>query len=151
LFAGDDFVRGLRAGELGPDAVVSTDFARRHDELHGVTRRRQFWWGPRTRSYRARITDSVEGAGFFRSGIGDLASKLAGPGTTNPRGLYDRILHASTGIQLQWIVPGIGVPVRAYYAVNVLRLDRWLPMPDGALFHAHDRFSAFGWGLGSLF
>jgi len=24
LFAGDDFVRGLRAGELGPDAVVST-------------------------------------------------------------------------------------------------------------------------------
>jgi len=32
-----------------------------------------------------------------------------------------------------------------------LRLDRWLPMPDGSSFHAHDRLSAFGWALAPMF
>jgi len=48
-------------------------------------------------------------------------------------------------------VPGMQVPVRAYYAVNVLRLNRFLQLPDGSLFHAHNRLFAFGWALGMLF
>ena len=55
------------------------------------------------------------------------------------------------GVRLNWTVPGVGVPIRVFYAINVLRLNRWLPMQDGSLFHVQDRFSAFGWGLGSLF
>jgi hypothetical protein len=61
------------------------------------------------------------------------------------------VLHGSTGLELRWTVPGIGVQVRAYYALNVLRLDRRVLLPDGSLLRAHDRFSALGWGLGSLF
>jgi hypothetical protein len=41
--------------------------------------------------------------------------------------------------------------VRAYYAVNVLHLNRFLLLPDGTLFHAHNKLFAFGWALGALF
>jgi hypothetical protein len=41
--------------------------------------------------------------------------------------------------------------VRGYYAVNVLRLNRFLALSGGSVFHAHNRFSAFGWALGTLF
>jgi len=150
LFAGDDFVRGLRAGELGPDAVVST-ISPAGTTNYTASPAGANLVGATNAEYRARITDSVEGAGFFDLGSGILLPNWLGPVRPTLADSTNRILHASTGIQLQWIVPGIGVPVRAYYAVNVLRLDRWLPMPDGSLFHAHDRFSAFGWGLGSLF
>jgi hypothetical protein len=61
------------------------------------------------------------------------------------------LLRGSTGIELQWRVPGIQVPVRGYYAVNVLRLNRFLALPGGSVFHAHSRFSVFGWALGTLF
>jgi len=150
LFAGDDFVRGLRAGELGPDAVVST-ISPAGTTNYTASPAGANLVGATNAEYRARITDSMEGAGFFDLGSGILLPNWLGPVRPTLADSTNRILHASTGIQLQWIVPGIGVPVRAYYAVNVLRLDRWLPMPDGALFHAHDRFSAFGWGVGSLF
>jgi hypothetical protein len=55
------------------------------------------------------------------------------------------------GIELRWTVPGIQVPVRAYYAVNVWRLNRFLQLPDGSPFRAHNRLFAFGWALGMLF
>jgi hypothetical protein len=61
------------------------------------------------------------------------------------------IVHGSTGIELRWTVPGIGVPVRAYYALNVLRLNSSVWMPDGSLLHLRNPLTAFGWGLGSLF
>jgi hypothetical protein len=61
------------------------------------------------------------------------------------------MLHGSTGIELRWTVPGVQVPVRAYYAVNVLRMNRFSSLSDNSFFHAHNRFSAFGWGLGALF
>ena len=66
-------------------------------------------------------------------------------------GSTNGILHGSIGIELRWTVPGIQVPVRGYYAVNVLRLNRFLQLTDGSLFHARNRFSAFGWALGTLF
>ena len=55
------------------------------------------------------------------------------------------------GIEFRWTVPGVNVPIRAYYAVNVLRLDRSIRLSEKSIFFARNRFSAFGWGLGSLF
>jgi outer membrane protein assembly complex protein YaeT len=150
LFAGDDFVRGLRAGELGPDAVVSSTSATGTTTYSASPAGANLITAANA-EYRVRLTGSTEAAGFFDVGSGKLLPNWLGQ--TRPA-LVDStngILHGSTGIQFQWTVPGVGVPVRAYYALNVLRLDRWLPMPDGSLFHAHDRFSAFGWALGSLF
>jgi hypothetical protein len=48
-------------------------------------------------------------------------------------------------------VPGVQVPVRAYYALNVLRMNRFISLSQTSILHAHNRFSAFGWGLGALF
>jgi outer membrane protein assembly complex protein YaeT len=152
LFASDDFVRGLRAGELGPDALISSTAT----SSSGATKYSASPAGANlvtaaNAEYRVRLTDSTEATGFFDVGSGRLLPNWLG--LTRPAlvGSTNGILHGSTGIQFQWTVPGVGVPVRAYYALNVLRLDRWLPMPDGSLFHAHDRFSAFGWALGTLF
>jgi hypothetical protein len=61
------------------------------------------------------------------------------------------VLHASTGLQLNWTVPSVQIPVRACYALNVMRLNRVASLPDGTLFHAHDHLGAFGWALGALF
>jgi hypothetical protein len=54
-------------------------------------------------------------------------------------------------MEIRWQVPGIQVPVRVYYAVNVMRLDRAIHLSDKSTFFARNRFSAFGWGLGALF
>jgi hypothetical protein len=61
------------------------------------------------------------------------------------------IVHASTGIELRWTLPEVGIPVRAYYAWNVLRLNRSVWLPDGSVLHLRNPLGAFGWGLGSLF
>ena len=150
VFAGDDLVRGLRAGELGPDAVVSSI------SLAGVTKYSAIpaganLVGAANAEYRVKLSDNTEAAGFFDLGSGMLLMNWLGPARPTLADLTNGIVHTSTGMQLQWTLPGIGVPVRVYYAVNVLQLDRWLPMPDGSSFHTHDRFSAFGWALGSLF
>jgi hypothetical protein len=61
------------------------------------------------------------------------------------------VIHGSTGIEIHWQVPGIEVPLRAYYAVNVARLDRAIHLSHKSIFFARNRSSAFGWGLGALF
>jgi hypothetical protein len=61
------------------------------------------------------------------------------------------IIHGSTGIELRWTLPGLGVPLRVYYALNILRLNRPVWLPGGTLTQVQNRFAAFGWGLGSLF
>jgi len=150
LFAGDDFVRGLRAGELGPRAMI-TSTSSNGGMKDSASPAGANLVGAANAEYRMPIGTGAELSGFFDIGSGMLLPQWVG--STRPA-LIDttnRILHASTGIQMQWTVPGIGVPLRAYYAVNVLRLDRWLPMPDGSSFHAHDRLSAFGWALAPMF
>jgi hypothetical protein len=101
--------------------------------------------------YRVPLGGGTEAAGFFDLGSGLLLPNWLGHARPSIVDSTNGILHGSTGVEVRWTVPGVGVPVRAHYALNVLRLDRWLPLPDGSLFHAHDRFSAFGWGLGPLF
>jgi len=150
VFPGDEFVRGLRAGEVGPDAVVSSL------SPSGTTRYSASPVGADLVSaanveYRVPLADGTQAAGFFDLGSGLLLPNWLGHARPSLIDSTNGILHGSTGVELRWTVPGIGVPIRAYYALNVFRLNRWLPMPDGSLFHAHNRFSVFGWGLGSLF
>ena len=150
LFSGDELVRGLRPGELGPDAVTVTTSA-----SSGLT----YSAAPAganlvttsSAEYRFPLVGGTEAAGFCDFGSGWLLPNWLGPTKPLLLGATNGALHGSTGIELRWTVPGVQVPVRAYYAVNVLRLDRVIPLSSTSSFHAHNRFSAFGWGLGSLF
>jgi outer membrane protein insertion porin family len=150
LFAGDDFVRGLRPGELGPDALVSS-VSPGGEAKYSATPAGADLVGAANAEYRMHLAAGTEATGFFDVGSGALLLNWLGPSRPTLADSTNEIVHASIGVQLNWTVPGVGVPIRVYYAINVLRLNRWLPMPDGSLFHVHDRFSALGWGLGSLF
>lgn len=150
LFSGDELVRGLRRGELGPDAVTVTTSA-----SDGLT----YFAAPAganlvsasSAEYRFPLAGGTEAAGFFDLGSGWLLPNWLGPTKPLLLGATNGALHGSTGIELRWTVPGVQVPVRAYYALNVLRLNRTIHLSNTSSFLVHNRFSAFGWGLGTLF
>src|SRR5262249_26920513 len=150
LLAGDEFVRGLPKGGLGPRAVISSISWNSATQYAASPTGADLLAGA-SEEYRVRLSDSAEGAAFFDMGLGTLLPNWLGRARPTLIDSTNSIVHASTGLQLQWTIPGVGVPVRAYYALNILRLDRWLPMPDGSLFHARDPFGRFGWGLGPMF
>jgi outer membrane protein assembly complex protein YaeT len=150
FFPSDEFVRGLRAGELGPDAVVSS-LSSSGATKYSASPAGADLLGSANVEYRVPLAGGTEAAGFFDLGSGLLLPNWLGHARPAIVDATNGIVHGSTGVELRWTLPGIGVPVRVNYALSVLRLNRWLPMPDGSLFHAHDRFSAFGWGLGPLF
>jgi outer membrane protein insertion porin family len=150
FFAGDEFVRGLRTGELGPLAMTpktmpsgATTYAPSYAGANLVT--------AANAEYRIPLRNGVEAAGFFDLGSGWLLPNWLGPSKPALLSATNGVLHGSTGLQLQWTIPGVQVPFRSYYALNVLRLDRVIPLSDKSLLHAHNHFGAFGWGLGSLF
>lgn len=150
LFAGDEFVRGLRTGELGPLAMTpkitpsgATMYAPSYAGSNLLT--------ATNAEYRIPLHNGVEAAGFFDLGSGWLLPNWLGPIKPTLLSGTNGVLHGSTGIQLQWTIPAVQVPFRSYYALNVLRLDRLIPLSNKSLLHAHNRFGAFGWGLGSLF
>jgi len=150
FFAGDEYVRGLRTGELGPIAITQ------HLTPSGAIVPSPSYGGANlitaaNAEYRIPFHNGVEATGFLDLGSGRLFPNWLGPTKPNLLSSTNGILHGSTGIQLQWTIPGVQVPFRSYYAVNVLRLDRWIPLSEKSLLHAHNRFGAFGWGLGSLF
>jgi outer membrane protein insertion porin family len=150
FFAGDEFVRGLRTGELGPLAMTETStpsgattFSPSPSGANLVT--------AANAEYRIPLRGGTEAAGFFDLGSGRLLPNWLGPTKPSLLSATNGILHGSTGLELRWTIPGIQVPLRSYYAFNVLRLDRRISLSDKSLLFAHNRFSAFGWGLGSLF
>jgi outer membrane protein insertion porin family len=150
FFSGDEYVRGLRTGELGP--VEMTERL----TPSGVMVPSPSYAGANlitaaNAEYRIPFHNGIEAAGFFDLGSGRLLPNWLGPAKPNLLSATNGILHGSAGIQLQWTIPGVQVPFRSYYAVNVLRLDRWIPLSRKSLLHPHNRFGAFGWGLGSLF
>ena len=150
FFPGDEYVRGLRAGELGPiamterltpsGAIVSSPSYAGANLITAANA-----------EYRIPFHNGIEASGFFDLGSGRLLPNWLGPTKPKLLSVTNGILHGSTGIQLQWTVPGVQVPLRSYYAVNALRLDRWIPLSEKSFLHPRNRFSAFGWGLGSLF
>jgi outer membrane protein assembly complex protein YaeT len=150
LFSGDAQVRGLSSGELGPYAVFPS-VASSGNQTYSASPAGANVISAANAEYRVPLDGGAQAAGFFDLGSGWLLRNWLGQ--TRPALLdsTNGILHGSIGIELRWTVPGIQVPVRAYYAVNVWRLNRFLELPDGSLFHAHNRLFAFGWALGRLF
>jgi outer membrane protein assembly factor BamA len=150
IFSGDDQVRGLRTGELGPYASVSSATASGNAHYSAAPAGANLI-GAANMEYRLRLTAGMQAAGFFDLGSGWLLPNWLGHARPSLLDTTNGLLHGSTGIELQWTVPAIQVPVRGYYAVNVLRLNRFLALPGGSVFHARNRFSVFGWALGTLF
>jgi len=150
LFSGDPFVRGVQAGDLGPYEMTTKTTA------SGLTLPSAAPAGANlivatNVEYRVHLGGGAEAAGFFDLGSGWLLPNWLGP--TRPvllRGT-NGVLHGSTGLELRWTVPGVQVPVRTYCAINVLRLNRSIALSQKSLFLLHNRYFAFGWGLGSLF
>src|SRR2546430_14804142 len=101
--------------------------------------------------YRMPLGNGVEAAGFFDLGSGWLLPNWLGPTKPTLLSATNGILHGSTGVQLQWTIPGVQGPLRSYSALHVLRLARLIPLPDQSPPHARNRFGAFAWGLGWLF
>ena len=150
LFSGDELVRGLRPGELGPYAAVSSLTASGNQTYSALPAGANLTSAANA-EYRVPLRGGAEAAAFFDLGSGRLLPNWLGQARPLLLGSTNGILHGSIGIELRWTVPGIQVPVRGYYAVNVLRLNRFLQLTDGSLFHARNRFSVFGWALGTLF
>ena len=149
-FAGDQFVRGLRDGELGPDAV-SASVSSSGSAIYSATPAGANAIGAFNAEYRVPMGARTEAATFFDLGSGRLLPNWLGPTRPSLIDATNGFLHGSTGIELRWSVPGVNIPVRLYYALNVLRLNRAFTLPDGSLFRARNRFSALGWGLGTMF
>jgi outer membrane protein assembly factor BamA len=150
LFSGDELVRGLRSGELGPYAVT-TRTAPNGTTSYSAAPAGANLVSAASAEYRRPVVGGAEAAGFFDLGSGLLLPNWLGPAKPLLLSSTNGMLHGSTGIELRWTVPGVQVPVRAYYAVNVLRMNRFSSLSDNSFFHARNRFSAFGWGLGTLF
>ncbi len=150
LFSGDELVRGFRSGELGPYAVTARSTANRAT-TYSASPSGANLIAAANAEYRFPVGGGTEAAAFFDLGSGWLLPNWLGPTKPLLLGTTNGILHGSTGIELRWTVPGVQVPVRAYYAVNVLRMNRFIRFSENSLFHANNRFSAFGWGIGTLF
>jgi outer membrane protein assembly factor BamA len=150
FFSADEIVRGLRPGELGPDALIFKSPNSGAPALSAAPAGANLIGGANA-EYRIPLGGGTEAAAFFDLGSGWLLPNWLG--STRPLLLSSTngVLHGSMGIEFRWTVPGVNIPIRSYYAVNVLRLDRSIRLSEKSIFFARNRFSAFGWGLGSLF
>jgi outer membrane protein insertion porin family len=150
FFSGDEIVRGLRPGELGPFALTSKMAGSGATTYSAAPTGGNLIAGANA-EYRIPLSRGTEAAGFFDLGSGWLLPNWLGPAKPLLLPSTNGVLHGSTGIELRWTVPGVNVPFRAYYALNLLRLDRSIRLSDKSIFFGRNRFSVFGWGLGSLF
>ena len=150
FFSGDDLVRGLRPGELGPYQTLATV------SPSGVTTYSAVPTGANliaasNLEYRFPLRPGVEGATFFDAGSGFLLPNWLGPTRPSLINSTNGLFHGTTGFELRWNLPVVGTPVRINYSFNILRLNRALLMPDGSTFRLRDHLGALGWGLGPLF
>jgi outer membrane protein assembly factor BamA len=150
LFSGDAQVRGLNSGELGPYAVVPSLLSSGSATYSALPAGANMV-GAANAEYRVRLGGGAQAVGFFDLGSGWLLPNWMGNARPTLLNSTNGVLHGSVGIEVRWTLPAIQVPVRAYYAVNILRLNRFLQLTDGSLFHAHNKLFAFGWALGTLF
>jgi outer membrane protein assembly factor BamA len=150
LFSGDAQVRGLKSGELGPYEAIPSVSSSGNQTYSALPAGANVVTAANA-EYRIPIGGGAQAVGFFDLGSGWLLPNWLGPTRPTLLDSTNGILHGSVGIELRWTVPEIQVPVRVYYSVNILRLDRFLQLPDGSLFHAHNKLFAFGWALGTLF
>lgn len=150
LFSGDAQVRGVSPGELGPYAVVPASSANGNPAYTAVPSGANIITAANA-EYRIALRGGAQAAAFFDVGSGWLLPNWLGKTKPLLLGSTNGVLHGSFGLELRWTIPEIQVPVRAYVAINVLRLDRLLQLPDGSLFRAHNKLFSLGWALGNLF
>jgi outer membrane protein insertion porin family len=150
FIAGDEFVRGLRNGELGPQTVVSS-FSPSGATKYSPAAAGANLIGAANAEYRVPLPGGTETAAFFDLGSGMLLPNWLGRARPSLIDSTNGLLHSSTGIELRWNLPVVGVPIRSYYALNLLRLKRTILLPDASPFQVHNRLATFGWALGTLF
>jgi outer membrane protein insertion porin family len=150
FFSGDDFVRGLRPGELGPYQTLTT-VSPSGTTTYSVVPTGANLIAASNFEYRVRLTHTIEAATFVDAGSGFLLTNWLGP--TRPALIQSTngLIHSTTGFELRWTLPILGAPVRINYSFNLLRLNRALLQPDGSVTGLHDPLGALGWGLGPLF
>jgi outer membrane protein assembly complex protein YaeT len=150
FLSGDDLVRGLRPGELGPYEIFETISSSGATTYSAVPAGANLVAASNL-EYRFPLTHGVEGAVFFDTGSGLMLLNWMGPTRPPLIDSTNGVIHASTGFEARWNLPGIGVPLRLNYSFNLLRLNRVFLMPDGSLFRVRNRFGVLSWGFGSLF
>lgn len=150
LFLADSQVRGLSFGDLGPYAVMPSVATSGNPNYSALPAGANVITAANA-EYRVALGGGTQAVGFFDLGSGWLLPKWLGQTRPTLLDSTNGILHGSVGFEFRWTVPEIQVPVRAYFAVNILRLNRFLQLPDGSLLHAHNRLFFLGWALGTLF
>jgi len=150
FFSGDDLVRGLRPGELAAYQTVSS-VSPSGATTYSAAPAGADLVAASNLEYRFPLSHGVGGTTFFDAGSGLLLPNWLGQARPLVINSTNGLIHASTGLELHWTLPAVGVPLRVNYSFNVLRLNRALLMPDGSVFRAHNRRGALGWGLGQLF
>ncbi len=150
FFSGDDLVRGLRPGELGPYQTF-TSVSPSGATTYSAAPSGANLLAASNLEYRFPIGRGVEGATFFDSGSGFLLPGWLGQTRPALINSTNGLIHGTTGFEFRWTLPVVGAPVRVNYSFNLLRLNRLILMPDGSAFRLHDRLGALGWGLGPLF
>jgi outer membrane protein assembly factor BamA len=150
FFSGNDLVRGLRPGELGPYETLVTISPSGATTYSAVPSGADFI-AASNMEYRFPLKYGVEGAVFFDGGSGLLLPNWLGQTRPSLINSTNGLFHASTGFELRWTVPAVGVPLRINYSFNVSRLNRALLIPDGSVLRLHNRLGTLGWGLGTLF
>jgi len=150
FFSGDDFVRGLRPGELGPYQTLTTVSPSGATTYSAVPTGANLIAASNL-EYRVPLAHTIEAATFLDAGSGFLLPNWLGPTRPALINSTNGLLHSTTGFELRWTLPILGAPVRINYSLNLLRLNRTLLQPDGSLTHLHDLLGALGWGLGPFF
>lgn len=150
FFSGDDLVRGLRPGELGPYQTFTT-VSPSGATTYSAVPSGSTLIAASNLEYRFPLSRQVEGATFFDAGSGYLLPNWLGQTHPTLINSTNGLIHGTTGFELRWTLPVVGTPVRVNYSFNLLRLNRTLLMRDGSVFRLHDRLGALGWGLGPFF
>lgn len=150
FFSGDDFVRGLRPGELGPYQTLTSISPSGATTYSAIPSGANLIAASNV-EYRVPLTHSVEAATFLDAGSGFLLPNWLGPTRPTLINSTNGLIHSTSGFELRWTLPILGAPVRVNYSFNILRLNRTLLQPDGSVTRLHDPLGALGWGLGPFF
>jgi outer membrane protein insertion porin family len=153
LLAGNDLVRGVSNGEIGPTALIRTQNPDGTTSLHASPAGADLIASVNA-EYRVPLTPRTQAAAFFDVGSGWLLPNWLGPDRPVLAG-GDYNLHAATGVELKWLVPGLNQTVRVHYAINPFHIRRIVEVAEGdavvPIALPHYRRGTLGWALGSLF